>query len=170
MEKQKVRKAIEKGNRDGARIFAQNAIRKKHEALSYLRLSSKMDAVASRLDAADRSQQMTDSIFKAVPGLKSALDQMDIEKVTTSMDQFERLFEDLDVRGDYVVNAIDQTTATSTPVDQVDSLIAEVGEEHALDVSGMLSDLPKPQHGGLAQQQKQGQQQQDPIQARLNNL
>ena len=35
---------------DGARIHAQNAIRKKSEQLNYLRLSSRLDAVASRLD------------------------------------------------------------------------------------------------------------------------
>ena len=40
------------------RIYAQNAIRKKHEALNYLKLSSKMDAAASRLDAAIKSQQV----------------------------------------------------------------------------------------------------------------
>ena len=38
------------GNVDGARIHAQNAIRKKSEQLNYLRLSSRLDAVASRLD------------------------------------------------------------------------------------------------------------------------
>eukprot|EP00250_Pteridium_aquilinum_P002620 c12842_g2_i1 orf=1-222(-) len=37
-EKVKVKKAIEKGNMDGARIYAQNAIRKHNEQLNYLRL------------------------------------------------------------------------------------------------------------------------------------
>jgi hypothetical protein len=33
---------------EGARIYAENAIRKKNESLNYLRMSSKVDAVASR--------------------------------------------------------------------------------------------------------------------------
>jgi charged multivesicular body protein 1 len=37
-ETMKVKKAIEKGNMDGARIYAQNAIRKKSEQLNYLRV------------------------------------------------------------------------------------------------------------------------------------
>ena len=40
--------AIEQKNYDGARIYAENAIRKKNEALNYLRLSSRIDAVQSR--------------------------------------------------------------------------------------------------------------------------
>ena len=37
-EKGKVKKAIEKGNIEGARIYAQNAIRKKTEQLNYLKV------------------------------------------------------------------------------------------------------------------------------------
>lgn len=48
-EKFKAKKCIEKGVIDAARIHAENAIRKKSEALNYLRLSSKLDSVASRI-------------------------------------------------------------------------------------------------------------------------
>lgn len=37
---------------EGARIYAANAIRKKNEALNLLRLSSRIDAVASRVQTA----------------------------------------------------------------------------------------------------------------------
>ena len=45
----------------------------------------------------------------------------------------------VDVRADYMNDAIDSTTATTTPADQVDSLIQQVGEEYSLEVSGMLA-------------------------------
>lgn len=41
---------------DGAKIYAQNAIRKKNEALNYLRLGSRLDAVISRLDQQAKMQ------------------------------------------------------------------------------------------------------------------
>jgi charged multivesicular body protein 1 len=44
------------GNADGAKIYAQNAIRKKNEALNYLRLGSRLDAVVSRLDQQAKMQ------------------------------------------------------------------------------------------------------------------
>jgi hypothetical protein len=46
--------------------------------------------------------------------------------MTQIMDQFEKQFEDLDVQSEYVENTINQTTALSTPQDQVDELIAQV--------------------------------------------
>jgi charged multivesicular body protein 1 len=41
---------------DGAKIYAQNAIRKKNESLNYLRLGSRLDAVVSRLDQQAKMQ------------------------------------------------------------------------------------------------------------------
>ena len=35
---------------EGAKIHAENAIRKKNEALNYLKMSSRLDAVIARLD------------------------------------------------------------------------------------------------------------------------
>ena len=48
----KVKKALEQGNVEGARIYAENAVRKKNESLNYLRMSGKVDAVASRVQSA----------------------------------------------------------------------------------------------------------------------
>lgn len=51
-EKNKLKKAIQDGNMEGARIYASNAIRKKNESLNLLKLSSRIDAVASRVQTA----------------------------------------------------------------------------------------------------------------------
>ena len=53
-----VKKAIKQGNKEGARIYAQNAIREKTQAMNYLKLSSRVDAVASRLETAIRTKQV----------------------------------------------------------------------------------------------------------------
>lgn len=46
------RQALQQGNNEGAKIYAANAIRKKNESLNLLRLSSRIDAVASRVETA----------------------------------------------------------------------------------------------------------------------
>lgn len=51
-EKVKLKKAIAKGNMDGARIHAENSIRNKSQALNYLRMAARVDAVASRVQTA----------------------------------------------------------------------------------------------------------------------
>lgn len=44
---------------EGARIFAESAIRDKNTALNYLRLSSRIDAVAQRVNTAVKMQNLT---------------------------------------------------------------------------------------------------------------
>ena len=41
---------------EGARIYAQNAIREKNQSLNFMRLGSRVDAVAARLESAIRMQ------------------------------------------------------------------------------------------------------------------
>ena len=53
-EKTKLKKAIEKGNMEVARIHAENAIRKKNESLNLLRTSARVDAVASRVQTVSK--------------------------------------------------------------------------------------------------------------------
>ena len=51
---------MEKGNVEGARIYAENAIRKKNEGLNYLRLASRVDAVANRVQTAMTMKTVSD--------------------------------------------------------------------------------------------------------------
>lgn len=44
---------------EGARIYASNAIRKKNESLNLLKLSSRIDAVASRVQTAITMRKVT---------------------------------------------------------------------------------------------------------------
>lgn len=52
LEKEKAKKAIQKGNMEVARIHAENAIRQKNQAINYLRMSARVDAVSSRVQTA----------------------------------------------------------------------------------------------------------------------
>lgn len=73
--------ALSQGNTEGARIYAANSIRKKNEALNLLRLSSRIDAVASRVETAVSMRQVTGNMTSVVRGLDRAMQTMDLEKV-----------------------------------------------------------------------------------------
>ena len=205
------------GNVDGARIHAQNAIRKKSEQLNYLRLSSRLDAVASRLDtqakmnhhgyggarldatgALTRQPAPTKSFSESretrrnltrrqLPGdaaavsgplrdflsvkrkrkrrkhimvgknmanivktLDRALKAQNLEQIATTMDSFEKQFENLDVRTEFMETAMSNTTSMSTPEDQVNLLMQEVAEEHQLDLAATLSNEAAVPGGAVA--------------------
>mmetsp|Transcript_8119 Transcript_8119/g.20856 ORF Transcript_8119/g.20856 Transcript_8119/m.20856 type:complete len:205 (+) Transcript_8119:76-690(+) len=138
-ERSKVKKAIEKGNMEGARIYAQNAIRQKNQSMNYLRLSSRVDAVASRVESAVKMQMVTKQMAGVVKGMDASLQSMDVEKIAKVMDGFERSFEDVDVRSEYIEQAINSSTSAAMPEEEVESLLQQVADEHGLEFQSRMN-------------------------------
>ncbi|CAG0912909.1 unnamed protein product [Notodromas monacha] len=134
-EKLKLKKAIEKNNMDVARIHAENAVRQKNQSLNYLRMSARVDAVASRVQSALTTQRVTKSMAGVVKAMDSAMKSMNLEKISGLMDKFEKDFEDLDVQTSYMDQAMSQTTTTSVPQADVDLLMQKTAEEAGLDLN-----------------------------------
>ncbi|OMJ67963.1 hypothetical protein SteCoe_34722 [Stentor coeruleus] len=137
-EKEKAKKSLEKGLIDIARIHAENAIRKKNETLNYLRLSSKMDAVASRIQSAARTENMTKNFSKVIPQMNNVLKNMKLENISQTMTDFEKCFEDLDVASGFINESLNQSTSVSAPKEQVDGLLGEIASENNIKVSEEL--------------------------------
>ncbi|KAJ7287946.1 hypothetical protein O6H91_18G017700 [Diphasiastrum complanatum] len=140
-EKLKVKKAIEKGNMDGARIYAENAIRKRSEQMNYLRLSSRLDAVVARLDTQSKMMTINKSMTSIVRALDVSLASNNLQKMSETMDQFEKQFINMEVQSEFVENAMAGSTSLSTPEDQVNSLMQQVADDYGLEVS---VGLPQP--------------------------
>eukprot|EP00252_Welwitschia_mirabilis_P016977 TRINITY_DN37759_c0_g1_i1.p1 TRINITY_DN37759_c0_g1~~TRINITY_DN37759_c0_g1_i1.p1 ORF type:complete len:208 (+),score=51.61 TRINITY_DN37759_c0_g1_i1:324-947(+) len=134
-EKVKIKKAIEKGNMDGARIYAQNAIRKHNEQLNYLRLASRLDAVVARLSTQSKMQNISKSMSGIVKALDSALAVGNMQKISQTMDQFEKTFVNMEVQSEFVESAMAGSTSLSTPEDDVNSLMHQVADDYGLEVS-----------------------------------
>jgi charged multivesicular body protein 1 len=138
-----------------ARLHASNAIRKKSESLNFLRLSARVDAAASRVETAVKMRQVTGSMTGVVKNMERAMNSMNLEQVCREnkaatwcvtyrilihmqvsmiMDKFEQQFEDLDVQTSYMEGSMSQTTAMTTPVDQVDDLMQQVADENGLEL------------------------------------
>ncbi|KAF9478163.1 hypothetical protein BDN70DRAFT_880322 [Pholiota conissans] len=138
-EKAKLKKALQQGNNDGARIYASNAIRKKSEALNLLRLSSRIDAVASRVETAVTMRAVTGNMTSVVRGMDKAMETMNLERISMVMDKFETQFSDLDVQTSYMEDTMGATTAISTPQDQIDSLMRQTAEEANIELQHDLA-------------------------------
>ncbi|XP_077403128.1 charged multivesicular body protein 1b [Vanacampus margaritifer] len=146
VEKAKVKKAIQKGNTDVARIHAENAIRQKNQSLTYLRMSARVEAVAARVQTAVTMNQVTKSMAGVVKGMDVTLKSMNLEKISSLMEKFERQFETLDVQTMQMEDTMSSSTTMSTPQNQVDSLLHEMADEAGLDLN---LELPRGQVGSV---------------------
>lgn len=153
--KAKVKKSMEKGDMVSARIYAQDAIRIKSTGTNYLRLSSRLDATASRVESAIKMQQVTKQMGSVTKGMDKVLQSMDVNQISKVMDQFEAQFDDVEVRSQYIESAMNSATASSMPEDDVESLMQQVADEHALDFKSGAADagthaVQQQQAGGMA--------------------
>ena len=115
-----MKKAIEKKNFDGARIYAQNAIRKKTEQLNYLKLASRLDAVVSRLDTQAKMNMVNKNMAGIVKTLDKVIKTNNPEAIVNTMEQFERQMEDLDVTQSEIVDkSMGNVTSLTTPEGEV---------------------------------------------------
>ncbi|KAH8368664.1 hypothetical protein KR084_004292, partial [Drosophila pseudotakahashii] len=135
LEKVKAKKAIQKGNMDVARIHAENAIRQKNQAVNYLRMSARVDAVASRVQSALTTRKVTGSMAGVVKAMDAAMKGMNLEKISSLMEKFESQFEDLDVQSSVMEGTMSDTVTTSVPQGDVDNLLQQVADEAGLELN-----------------------------------
>ncbi|EOD15763.1 hypothetical protein EMIHUDRAFT_419528 [Emiliania huxleyi CCMP1516] len=162
----KVKKEMEKGNMDVARIHAQNAIRIRNTATNYLKLASRMDAVAARIDQAIQMKAVTKQMGGVVKGMDKALKSMDMEQIGQVMEQFESSFENLDLASATVENALGGATAASMPEAEVDELLDAVSAEHGLEIANKAAAVGK----GAVQMGAAADEHDDALEKRLQAL
>lgn len=72
-------------------------------------------------------QQVTKSMGKVVSGMDKVLGSMNVEQISKVMENFERSFEDMDVRSEYVEQTMNSSTTAAMPEEEVDTLM-QVGD------------------------------------------
>ena len=163
--------AIQQGNSEGARIYGQDAIREKNQALNHIRMASRLDACCSRIETAVRMNQVTKGMQGVVKGMDKSLQSMDIDKLSALMDKFETQFEDLDVKTQYMEGTMNATTASSTPAEQVDELIGKVADENNLELGEAFTEAgPLSAKTPALKQPAKKDAVEDDLESRLANL
>lgn len=139
-EKAKTKKAMMQGNSDIAQLYAQNAIRKANERVNLLRLASRIDAVASRVQTAVTMRSVTGNMAQVIRGMDKALQTMNLEKISLVMDKFENQFEDLDASTNYYESATNNVNALTTPQEEVDELMSQIADEAGIEMKQGLNE------------------------------
>lgn len=130
----------------GTSTLADNSSKVKISRSNFLLLSNTWQVSSRELKSHPASHhcsnacQVNSSMEGVVKGMGSALKTMDVERISKTMDNFEQQFEDMDVRAGYMENAMSNSTAMSTPQEQVDGLIQMVADEAGLELGEQLDD------------------------------
>ena len=104
---------------ESAKVFAETTIRNRKEMMSTRRFGVKMQALASKIEGAARTQQMSETLKNSVPALERAMKQMDKMGVAGSVAEFEKVFEDMDVKIADIDGVLDNVYSTSMDQNEV---------------------------------------------------
>mmetsp|Transcript_16700 Transcript_16700/g.63484 ORF Transcript_16700/g.63484 Transcript_16700/m.63484 type:complete len:117 (+) Transcript_16700:365-715(+) len=113
-------------------------------------------------------QQVSQSMTQVVKGMGRAMKAMNLEKISQTMDEFEKQFEDLDVRSEFMNQAIDNSTSQATPQEEVDGLIQMVADEHGLQLNENFDAVGI--GSGAPEQEKEKEPEEDTLESRLAAL
>lgn len=101
--------------------------------------------------------------------MDKGLAAMDVQEISKIMDKFEQQFEDLDVKSEYMEGAMNATTATSTPAEQVDDLIMMVADSNNLELGEAFSEMG-PVGKKVPKEKEEVAPEADSLELRLANL
>ncbi|GAB1600101.1 charged multivesicular body protein 1a-like [Argonauta hians] len=165
----RVKKAIQQKNLDVAKVYAENAIRKKNESLNYLRMAARVDAVSSKVQTAVTMKQVAKNIEGVTKSLEKAASASDLYKIEQIMQKFEKQFEDLDVKTSTLESSMSSATTLTTPQNEVEALIQQVAEENGLEMIDQLQELT-PASGSIKSSASADSEKEDDLTRRLQAL
>ena len=152
----KVKDCIAKGDYEQAKVAASDAIRQKNQVRRYRVLSSKIDTIAQRLQSAYQNQRLTEQMQSLTQQMVGAGNMMDLVKMTETMANFEKLFDDLDVNSAMMDQVFDNVNAGTVNEGEVNQLIAQVAQQNGMKLSEDFDNVQIGE-GGIAEPNQQEQ-------------
>mmetsp|Transcript_30216 Transcript_30216/g.48440 ORF Transcript_30216/g.48440 Transcript_30216/m.48440 type:complete len:162 (-) Transcript_30216:145-630(-) len=124
-------------------VCTENSIRNKSNCINFLRMASRMDSIVQRLQTANSIKKMSKSMLQTTKIMKTALNTMNVEKISNVMDTFEKQFEELDIQSAVMEDSVKQANANAIKEDQVENLMRQVADEHNLKLEDDMLDVPE---------------------------
>ena len=99
-----------------------------------------MGALASKIEGAARSQEMSKTMANTIPALTSAMKQMDAQGIGKNVANFEKIFEDMEVKTGEIDASLENVYAASISQEEVGSLLSEIQGVQSIEADGQMMD------------------------------
>ena len=149
----KVKEAIQKNNPTLAKQYGEQALRARKDVNRYRTLSSKINGISSKLQAAYKNHQLTSQMASMVNQL-SGINLNAVGAVET-LEKFEKMFDNIDVQTKMMDDVLDNIGVGTVNEQEVNDLLAQCAEGQANKIDMMMAG---PNKEGLNQQQIKNQQ------------
>ena len=149
----KIKEAIQQNNPTLAKQYGEQALRARKDVNRYRVISSKVNGISSKLQAAYKNHQLTGQMANMVSKL-SSINLNSVGAVET-LDKFDKLFDNLEVHTKMTDDVLDNIGVGTVNEQEVNDLLAQCAEGQANKIDMMMTG---PNREGLNQQQVKNQQ------------
>ena len=131
-QQRKAKSALDAGNTDIARTYATNAIRKKKEALEYIQLASRLDAVIARLNQQNALSQVDASASSITKSINKLLKKTSTNTMANNMVEFQVAMDELDKETSFMERALGNEAKRLDDEADVNELLKQLEDGSAL--------------------------------------
>lgn len=128
----KAKDALDAGQNEIARTYASNAIRKKNEAVQYIKSASELDAIIARLNQQNTLTQVNASTVSITKNINKLLKKVPTGKMSANMVDFKDAMGELDHATKTVERSMGRQAQGMGDKDSVDELLERLKDDNAM--------------------------------------
>lgn len=137
----KIRAALQKGDMEAARMYANDVVRSRKWARGYQSLISKIDGLIFKLERTDAVQSLANEMKGVAVSLREASMALNVAGLDDVIADMEGAMEDIEVTSEVMEDSVEGLFTSDINESEVDNLLAEYGAEVGISAS---SGLPTP--------------------------
>ncbi|MHA1114912.1 MAG: SNF7 family protein [Candidatus Heimdallarchaeum aukensis] len=134
----KMRTAIQRGDLEGARLYATDIVRSRKWVLGYQRLVSRINGLIFKLERADSAANLAAEMHSIAGALRQANAQLNVPDLDHVIQDMERSIDGIEDSTETIEDGIDDLLIADTDPAEVDRLIDQTATEMGVSVGGEL--------------------------------
>ncbi len=138
----KIRTALQKGDMEAARLYANDVVRSRKWARGYQSLVSKIDGLIFKLERTDAVQSLAGEMRSVANSLREASAALNMEGLDDTVKDLESTMENVDIASDMMEDSVDGLFSADIDESEVDNLLGEYGAEVGVTASTGLPTAP----------------------------
>ena len=137
----KIKQALQKGDMEAARMYANDVVRAKKWARGYQSLISKIDGLMFKLERTDAVQSLAGEMKGIATSLREASAALNMAGLDDVISDMEEAMEEVEISSEVMEDSVEGLFTSDIDEGEVDNLLAEYGAEVGISAS---SGLPTP--------------------------
>ncbi len=131
----KIRAAIQKGDMQAARMYAQDTVRSRKWGRGYQSLISKIDGLIFKLERADAVQDIAKEMRGVSKSLIDANNALNLPEIDNLVGDMNQALEGIEDTSEIMEDSMDQLFESDTDEGEIDNLLQEYGAEVGITAS-----------------------------------